>query len=552
MNAVRSLRTGVLCLCISMVFSSSGRLHAQVESAQRFVETMIRDYFDAIESESLSSIEDNYHFTNDQAKEELLSQFTFAFDMADTKIEQVDISKVVLHDEQQTGVAFTHVKGVLTSSQTKESLTKEHHYAVILLRAEDRWRIAKVMRRADYDNAIRIAAEAGSSPENEQPQSVMTRGNSTAINPVADNYVYAYSYANWNDTNWGASGVISAGWHPAGGEKRSYLRFDLPGVDSIEGAMLKLYHYHTAGNGDLELGIHRVTSPWNEGVGTYPATIEAKPGDLTWNLQPTFSAEPTVRFRPTGKINQWIEIDVTPLVNDWLAGTPNYGMVIKPQGRLTGSTPECAYSFWSREYKDPGLWPILLLHRAGDAVPETETPASVMQSRPLLFDDFSRGAGQWDSAFATEVREGRLFWNDRGHRPLSSTVEIPIEGVVIEFDARCETDGLPIRWYNADQQGYCVTLGAFCNTRSASEFGGIARNIKWVTGKHLELKQWQHYKIVRYQDMLEAYVDGKKIISRKVPMRIEGKGPLRFYSYTPLGIDNVCVRVASPRNVMGD
>lgn len=43
----------------------------------------------------------------------------------------------------------------------------------------------------------------------------------TVLSPVADSHVYAYSYQNWNTSNWGKYDLLAAGWHPTGGEKRT-------------------------------------------------------------------------------------------------------------------------------------------------------------------------------------------------------------------------------------------------------------------------------------------------------------------------------------------
>ncbi|MBN1197476.1 MAG: hypothetical protein JXA62_08730, partial [Candidatus Aminicenantes bacterium] len=74
---------------------------------------------------------------------------------------------------------------------------------------------------------------------------------------VADGEVYAFSYRNWNWANAGKSMNMGAGWHPAGGEKRAYLRFELPSDVDAGHAVLKLYQNHSAGPVH-ELGVYRV------------------------------------------------------------------------------------------------------------------------------------------------------------------------------------------------------------------------------------------------------------------------------------------------------
>lgn len=197
-------------------------------------------------------------------------------------------------------------------------------------------------------------------------------GTTKTLQAVADSHVYAYAYRNWNKSNWGAYKVIGAGCIPGAGEKRAYLKFDLAGIDrrQVGKATLRLYHYHTKGAG-LTLGIHRVLGQWIEGRGTYPGKANelARPGELTWVAQPAFEKSSMASFSPGTKMNKHIEIDVTELVKQWLAGKPNHGMVIKAIGDLGPRTPESVYGFYSREHEDTTMRPVLILQSAG------QTPA---------------------------------------------------------------------------------------------------------------------------------------------------------------------------------
>ena len=181
------------------------------------------------------------------------------------------------------------------------------------------------------------------------------------LKPVADNHVYAYSYRNWNNANWGVYVSLGAGWHPLGGEKRSYFRFDLPEISPVSRAILRLYHYHTAGTGTLSLCVHRVTSPWKEGRGNYPSPAEPRPGDLTWENQPSFDPRPVSCFCPGKNPGKWMDVDITDLVNAWLRGVPNYGFVVLSQGEVSSSLSECQYGFRSREYSQEDQRPLLFL-----------------------------------------------------------------------------------------------------------------------------------------------------------------------------------------------
>lgn len=200
------------------------------------------------------------------------------------------------------------------------------------------------------------------------------------FSPIADAYVYAYNYRNWNRSNRGRYDQLVAGWHPTGGESRAYIRFDLNSVDPAAAgkAVLRMFHMQTAGNNRVDLGIYRVTSPWKEGSDTYhPGKVEktAAPGEISWAQQPSSDATPVATFNPGKGLYDWTEVDITPLVKAWLNGTPNYGLVIKPAGHLTQSTPASVYHFASRE-RAPGLErpkgqskvPVLMLYQGSAGV----------------------------------------------------------------------------------------------------------------------------------------------------------------------------------------
>ncbi len=189
------------------------------------------------------------------------------------------------------------------------------------------------------------------------------------LSPVADSYVYAYAYRNWNKANWGKSGSLGAGWHPTGGEKRIYLKFDLSGIDvkKVGKATLKLFHYHTGGKNSLFLGVHAVTSAWREGGNTYHSGQTEKfaaAGEISWVNQPAFNFSPLASFKPGSREGKYAEADITPLVVAWLTGKPNYGLMIKPMGIMSGRAPESSYAFYSREYQDKNRRPVLCIGSA--------------------------------------------------------------------------------------------------------------------------------------------------------------------------------------------
>ncbi len=183
------------------------------------------------------------------------------------------------------------------------------------------------------------------------------KDNSRHLSPVADTSVYA-DFDNNNDrTNWGKENILVAGWSSDGKEKRIYLKFDLSGVKAkkVDKAILKLYHNRTGGSDDIDLGIHRVSGLWIESPGDHKL-----PTEISWSGQPSFDPDPAVEFNPGLDANRWIVVDITTLVNRWLSGEPNNGLVIKAEGNLD-KMPESQYGFYSREYVQADKHPILIL-----------------------------------------------------------------------------------------------------------------------------------------------------------------------------------------------
>ena len=72
---------------------------------------------------------------------------------------------------------------------------------------------------------------------------------------------------------------------------------------------------------------------------------------VAWNIRP-LTSEGDVQQNPGSNAGKWIEVDITPLVIAWLSGTPNFGLVMKAEGSLSGTTPESQYGFCSREFTD--------------------------------------------------------------------------------------------------------------------------------------------------------------------------------------------------------
>ena len=230
-----------------------------------------------------------------------------------------------------------------------------------------------------------VYSGAGHATPTPTPTPTPTISGQQQLYPVADGSIYAYSYRNWNWANLGQYENMGAGWNPTGGEKRSYLRFDLPAGAGISRAVLKLYQDHRAGSGHT-LGVYRVTSPWYEGTDTYHSgEVEetAAPGELCWMQQPSFDPVPVATFSSATDVPAWVEVDITSLVQKWQSGTANYGLVVKTANdHLTKSDPEAMSGFRTKEEPQQAHRPVLDLSAGGTVSNVPVTTTTTVTSTP--------------------------------------------------------------------------------------------------------------------------------------------------------------------------
>jgi len=187
-------------------------------------------------------------------------------------------------------------------------------------------------------------------------------------------------------------------------------------------------------------------------------------------------------------------------------------------------------------------------------VPERRTPEGIVYGQivfrfpgsapsPLPFiDNFDQGLNNWDvSNIQPNLTNGQLFWNEGNHNGVYTNFLIPLENIVIEFDGWTETNGIAIEWKDSQNNGYNVSIGAHFNT--ASYIGQIDNgSYDWSINKEvfIQLKKWQHYKIIQNGKSLITYLDGDYIGEYNTNTSFSGNGLLRFSTYNlRLGIDNV-------------
>ncbi len=125
------------------------------------------------------------------------------------------------------------------------------------------------------------------------------------------------------DLNLSTSAVIVVGTDPVYQDSISFLQFDLSSipVESVSSAVLRLFVFAKTGVLPSPVVINRVTTDFDINTVTYNTIPAFVPTDSTTEVS-------------VDDVLQFIEIDVTDLVNQWLNGTfPNFGIALtNPDG----------------------------------------------------------------------------------------------------------------------------------------------------------------------------------------------------------------------------
>ncbi len=125
------------------------------------------------------------------------------------------------------------------------------------------------------------------------------------------------------DINLSFSAITVVGTGPDYQDSISFLKFDLPSlpVESVDSAILRLFVFAKTGVSPSPIAVNRVTSDFDINTVTYTTRPPYVPTASTADI----SAD---------EVLQYIEIDVTAPINQWLNGTfPNYGIALtNPDG----------------------------------------------------------------------------------------------------------------------------------------------------------------------------------------------------------------------------
>ncbi len=148
------------------------------------------------------------------------------------------------------------------------------------------------------------------------------------------------------DTNFSTSSVIYSGMDTNFQDTVSYLKFTLTdlSVPSVDSAVLWLAVIIKTGLEPSRIAANRVTSEWNT-------------ASVTYNNRPAMEATPSQIDIGSYDLYSTVQIDITPLVNQWLAGTvPNNGLA------LTQSVDSTVVGFGTNEILYEPFSPKLILN----------------------------------------------------------------------------------------------------------------------------------------------------------------------------------------------
>ena len=128
---------------------------------------------------------------------------------------------------------------------------------------------------------------------------------------------------------------------------------ELPAGAEVLSATLSLYTVPWGDdNRSGTVAAHRLLSDWQAETANYlqPWTTPGLQASVDYQGQPFQMIELGDLLRAEG----WLEVDVTALVQAWLAGEPNYGLVLRMTDETYGMTHLWVYT---GEYEDPDLRP---------------------------------------------------------------------------------------------------------------------------------------------------------------------------------------------------
>lgn len=160
----------------------------------------------------------------------------------------------------------------------------------------------------------------------------------------------------YNTKNYGSTAdFLATAWTNGGNTSniRSLLQFDLSSIPSsatVTSAKLSLYYKTSASTGDHsgsnESYVRKVISSWDEST-------------VTWDNQPSLStAGQLMLSKSTSATQDFVDIDVTDLVRDWVAApSSNFGLMML----LQNESPYRQLAFASGDHTESAKRPKLVI-----------------------------------------------------------------------------------------------------------------------------------------------------------------------------------------------
>jgi PKD repeat protein len=209
------------------------------------------------------------------------------------------------------------------------------------------------------------------------------------------------------------------------GHNRALVRFDEQAIEAVAaGATLHAatLELEIADNGDnwgasgRTVEAHRLTSDWSEGAVTWNCSEDADPGNQApdcaaqWDGG-SFEAAPSASVLHTKGLRGRVSYDVTADVAAFLAGTPNYGWLLKKTDE--GAAGRVEYASREEAPEDrPKLVVVFDVPAGGDTTPpvvalvEPAEPRIVNVTRPHIVASFTDEGSGVDPASVELVVDG--------------------------------------------------------------------------------------------------------------------------------------------------
>ena len=152
------------------------------------------------------------------------------------------------------------------------------------------------------------------------------------------------------------------------------LRFDLgsiPPSSTINQATLRVYAYYRDKTATFDLEIYRVLRPWVDAAANWDRASVGNPWGMPGaNDTETDRAADAAAVQTVSSLDTWYELDITQLVEDWVADSQtNHGVILRGLGYIS-----VIYRFASANYPTISLRPQLAIDYTAPEVPITPTP----------------------------------------------------------------------------------------------------------------------------------------------------------------------------------